>query len=106
MNAPTHLERLGGQPPRPILRVLEHDDLVLFLDQSVALLTFHLRVRHEVSVVPELDVLRKPVDLEPLDRLLLVPVVLEGSNPRKLVVAGWKLTVKLKTPGRCVRRAK
>ncbi len=57
----------------------------------MALLAFHCRLRLEVPVVPKLNVLREAVDLEPLDRLLLIPVFLEGLDARKLVVTCRKL---------------
>jgi hypothetical protein len=59
----------------------------------MALLAFHYRLRPEVPVVPELDVLREAMDLEPRDRLLLLPVLLEGPDARKLVVTRRKLEV-------------
>src|SRR5439155_24717786 len=58
---------------------------------AVALLASEARAH--VGAVLELHVFGQAVDLYPLDRLLLRPVVLERADPLELVVAGRELRV-------------
>src|SRR5690606_11407766 len=75
VHAPAHLELLRGQEPRPPDGVGGHVDLVHLLDRPMTGLAGD--AGGDVPVVPELHVLRRPVDLRPLDGALLLPVVLE-----------------------------
>src|SRR6185295_10112644 len=78
IDAPAHFELLRGQEPRPPDRVLHERELVVGLDGAVARLAREASLH--VGAVLELHVLRQPVDLHPLDRLLLGPVILQRAD--------------------------
>ncbi len=91
-HAPTHLQLLGGQAVLPPLGVGHQEELVHGFDQSVAALAGDTHRRH-VTVVRELDVLRKAMDLDPGNRELVFPVLVQDPDSLQAVVLGRKLLV-------------
>ena len=91
LNAPAHLEFLGRQTVLPPLGVWNQAQLVDLLNRAVALLA--LDSSCGMSVVAKLHVLRQAVNLYPLDRRLLFPVLLQDLNPFELVVFFGELAV-------------
>ena len=55
-------------------------------DRPMTSLTFDTRL--DVAIVAELDVLGEAMDLDPCDRFILLPMILQDQNPLDLVVPG------------------
>ena len=68
------------------MRVLDHVDLVHLFDRTVTGLA--VEAGGHVPVVTELHVLRNPMDLEPLDGRLALPVVLQRADYLDLL---WRI---------------
>ena len=66
-------------------------ELVDLFDRAMTRLTFDARL--DVAVVSELHVLGQTMKLDPFDRLLLFPVLLEDPDALDLVVLGGELRV-------------
>ena len=88
IDAPAHFE-LRDRHEISDMRIRNEMEFVEFFDRPVTRLTLDARL--DVAIVSELDVLRETVDLDPLDRLLLFPVILQDSNALDLVVLGREL---------------
>ena len=90
IDAPAHLE-LGHGHEIAETGVRNEIKLVDLFHRSVTRLAFDARL--DVAIVAELDVLRQPMDLNPFDRFLLFPVLLQYPNALDLVVFERELRV-------------
>ena len=88
IDAPAHLE-LRDRHEISDMRIRNEMEFVEFFDWPVTRLTLDTRL--DVTIVSKLDVVRKTVDLNPFDRLLLLPMILQDPNALDLVVFGGEL---------------
>lgn len=88
IDAPSHLE-LRDRHEISDVRVGNEMEFVHVFDRSMTRLAFEPRL--DVTVVSELDVFGEAMNLEPFDRLLLLPMFLQDSDAFDLVIFEGKL---------------
>ena len=88
IDAPAHFE-LGHRHEIPDMGIWNEMKFVDRFNRPMTRLTADTAL--DVAIVTELDVLGEAMDLDPFDRFLLLPMILQDPNPLDLVVLGREL---------------